>query len=50
MWVYYAVVTVLFTLVMIKIVEAAVTVIRRQRDSVRKEDWLDLFIETIISN
>ena len=50
MWVYYAIVTVLYVIIMVKVVEAIVTVIRRQRDAVRKEDWLDLFIETIIKN
>jgi hypothetical protein len=48
MWVYYALIIVFFTLVMIKVVDAAAYAIRRQRDTVSKEDWLDLLIEAII--
>jgi len=49
MWVYYLLLGICATAVMIKVVDAATYAIRRQHDAVRKEDWLDLLIEAFIS-
>ncbi len=48
MQVYYALVIALFVLAAVKVVDLVAYTIRRQRDSVSKEDWLDLLIEAII--
>lgn len=49
MWVYYALLGIFATLIMIKAAEIIACILRRQRDAVRREDWLDLLIEAIIT-
>ncbi len=49
MWVYYLSLGVITTIMLVKVVKTVAYVIRRQHDAVRKEDWLDLFIEAFIT-
>jgi len=49
MWVYYTVLFLFFLFVGIKVVEVTADTLKNQRDSVRKQDFLDSFIETLLT-
>jgi len=48
MWVYYAVLGVLFLAIAIKVIDTVCAVVKNQRDAVRKQDFLDALIEAIV--
>lgn len=48
MLVYYLVLGVVFMLLAIKAIDVVAAALKNQRDSVRKQDFLDALIETIL--
>lgn len=48
MWVYYAVLGVIFLVIALKVVDSVCIAIKNQHDAVRKADFLDALIEAFI--
>lgn len=48
MWVYYLVLGVVFTVLALKVIDTVAATLKNQRDSVRKQDFLDALIETLL--
>jgi len=49
MWVYYLVLGVFFTLLAIKAIDVVAATVKNQRDSVRKQGFLDSLLETLLT-